>query len=506
MPKDTKPGGLPALTDVLIIGAGMSGLAMGRQLKRAGVEDFVIVERGDSAGGVWRANAYPGAACDVPSHLYSYSFFPNPDWSRKFSPQSEIKAYFERAATRFGLDPHLHYQCTVKALAFDRQDGRWRVTLADGRTVLARAVISAVGQLSEPFAPAIPGLGGFGGQVVHTAEWTPDIDMTGKRVVMIGNAASAIQVMPHAARAAQHLTIFQRTPNWVINKPDRAFLGFEKWAFRHVPGWHWLYRMGSFLIHEGRWPAFISGGLAAKYTRWRLRRRLEQQIADPELRAKLIPDYAPGCKRILLSNDYVDTLTRSNVSLNTDGVAEVTDDAIITRAGDRVEADLIVLATGFKASEFLPSLEVTGPDGRTLREVWGHSPTAYKGVAVSGFPNLFMLYGPNTNLGHNSIIFMIERQTEYVRRQVKRLLDQDLRTLDVRPEAQAAFNARIQRQLDRTVWAGDCASWYKSPDGIIVNNWSDFASAFALSLRGADAQAWSADRMGSAQATSRISA
>jgi cation diffusion facilitator CzcD-associated flavoprotein CzcO len=481
---------LPGRTGVLIIGAGMSGLAMGRQLKRAGVDDFIIAERADGPGGVWRANAYPGAACDVPSHLYSYSFFPNPDWSRKFAPQSEIKAYFERASTAFGLDPHMRFGRSVRELIYDEDRGLWRVGFDDGAQLEARAVISAVGQLSEPFSPVFEGQETFQGRIVHTAEWTPDIDMTGKRVAMIGSAASAIQVLPHAAKAASELSVFQRTPNWIIPKPDRGFTGVEKWLFRYLPGYHWLYRMGSFALHEVRWPAFRSGGLAAAYTRHRLTRRIKASVSDPAMLDKLLPDYAPGCKRILLSNDFFPTLNQPHVHLVTDGVRRLTAEGVETGAGEAIKADLIILATGFKASEFLPSLEVRGRNGQSLKEVWGDSPAAYKGVAMTGFPNLFTLYGPNTNLGHNSIIFMIERQTEYVRRQIKRLFESDAKTLEVRPEAQAAFNADLQKRLEGTVWAGECPSWYKSPDGIIVNNWSGLASRYALAVSGADKDAF----------------
>ncbi|WP_306016119.1 NAD(P)/FAD-dependent oxidoreductase [Oceanicaulis sp. MMSF_3324] len=485
---------LPPRTDVLIIGAGMSGLAMGRQLKRAGHENLVIAERADGPGGVWRANAYPGAACDVPSHLYSYSFFPNPDWSRKFAPQGEIKAYFERASVKFGLDPHIHYGRSVRELIYDSDVGLWKVRFEDGAQLEARVVISAVGQLSEPFSPSFEGQEAFKGRIVHTGEWTPDIDMTGKRVVMIGSAASAIQVLPHAAKAASELTVFQRTPNWVIPKPDRAFTPVEKWLFRHMPGYHWLYRMGSFALHESRWPAFRSGGLAAAYTRHRLSRRIRAEVQDPALLEKVLPDYAPGCKRILLSNDFFSTLGQSHVELVTDGVRRFTADGVMTGQGEEIKADLVILATGFKASEFLPSLDVIGRDGQSLTAVWGESPTAYKGVAMTGFPNLFTLYGPNTNLGHNSIIFMIERQTEFIRRQIVRLFRENARSMEVRPEAQAAYNADLQNRLEGTVWAGDCPSWYKSPDGIIVNNWSGPASRYAWAVSGQDRDAFALER------------
>ena len=418
-PSRRDPGPPPAV-DVLVIGAGMSGLAMGWRLKHDGVEDFAIVEKSDGVGGVWRDNAYPGAGCDVPSHLYSFSFFPKADWSRKYAPRDEILDYFEDAADRLGLRPHLHFGIAVERLAFDSDAGRWTVTLSAGRTIAARAVVSAVGQLSEPFTPDIPGLDRFEGPVMHSARWDRSLDLSGQRVAVIGNAASAIQLLPHVAAAAAHMTVFQRTPNWVIPKPDRAFTPLELWLFKHVPGWRRLYRRASFLMHEARFGAFRRGGPSAAFTRWRLRRHIRKAVPDPEMRAKLTPDYPPGCKRILLSNDYFETLARDNVSLVTDGVREITADGLVTGAGETMPADAIVLATGFVTTEFLPTLDVRGPAGETLRAHWGPSPRAYRGVAVSGFPNLFMLYGPNTNLGHNSIIFMVEPQVKYVARKIRR--------------------------------------------------------------------------------------
>ena len=313
-------------------------------------------------------------------------------------------------------------------------------------------------------------------------------------MALIGNAASAIQLLPEVAERAAHLTVFQRTPNWIVRKPDRAFTAFEKWAFRHVPLYQRLYRLGSFWIHESRWPAFIAGGLSSGFVRWRMKQALQREVADADLRAKLTPDFAPGCKRILLSNDYFQTLARDDVTLNASGVAGLERGAVIDGDGASIPADIVVLATGFQTTQFLSTLDVVGRAGVSLRALWGDAPQAYKGVAVSGFPNLFLLYGPNTNLGHNSIIFMVERQSEYVGRQVARLLKEDLRTLEVRQQAQARFNARIQKDLARTVWAEDCPSWYKTSDGRITNNWSGLASAFALSLTAPDAQAWAAER------------
>ncbi|TGY90421.1 NAD(P)/FAD-dependent oxidoreductase [Marinicauda algicola] len=485
---------LPASCDVLVVGAGMSGLAMGHHLKRRGIADFLILEKSGGVGGVWRDNRYPGSGCDVPSHLYSFSFAPKPDWSRKYAPRDEILEYFEDVAGREGLYPHCRFGVAVKALAFDRGEGRWTVALEDGRTLKARAVVSAVGQLSEPFVPEIEGLDGFGGLVMHTARWDRSVDLSGKRVAVIGNAASAIQLLPIVAEEAAQLTVFQRTPNWVIGKPDRRFTALEKWLFRNLPGYRRLYRLGSFLIHESRYTAFRANSLAGRFTRWDLMRQLKRQVPDAALRAKLTPRYAPGCKRILLSNDYFQTLQRETVSLVTDGVARVEADAILTGAGERVPADAIVLATGFRTTEFLSTLDVTGPDGRTLQDTWAGSPSAYRGVAVAGFPNLFMLYGPNTNLGHNSIIFMSERQAEYVANKIGRILKEDIKALSVKPEAQARFDARVQESLAGTVWAGNCPSWYKTSDGRITNNWSGLASAFAFALARPDQADWLAER------------
>ncbi len=490
MPATTAKAGLTGDLDVLIIGAGFAGLAMGRQLKRAGVERFAIVDRASGVGGVWRANTYPGAACDVPSHLYSYSFFLNPDWSRKFSPQPEILAYLERAAEAFGLTDHLVFERSVETLGFEAKAGRWTVRFADGSETTARAVISAVGQLTEPFTPPLEGLDQFEGPVIHSAQWDDSLDFTGKRVALIGNAASAVQILPKIADQAQALTVFQRTPNWVIPKPDRAFTRVEQWAFRHVPGWHRLYRMISFLIHEARYPAFRSRSLASRYTHWRLRTLIRKAVPDEKLREKLMPDYAPGCKRILLSNDYLQVLQRDHVKLTERPPRIATAQSSGTEISGDLTADILVLATGFKTTDFLPTLEVMNGEGRSLREVWGSSPRAYRGVAVSEFPNLFMLYGPNTNLGHNSIIFMLERQSEYVRRQIERLLGEDISALSISHEAEKAFNDKLQARLADTVWAEDCPSWYKTEDGVITQNWSGLATAFAMTLKGDDRDSW----------------
>ncbi len=497
MPSPTIEGGAgdgrsPARFDAVIIGAGFAGLAMGRQLKQAGIEHFAILDRADGVGGVWRANTYPGAACDVPSHLYSYSFFLNPDWSRKYAPQGEILAYLEQAADAFGLRGHLHFKQTVTALQFNPEEGLWDITLASGRIIKARVVVSAVGQLAEPAWPDIKDSHAFEGPMIHSAEWKAEVDVTGKRVAVIGNAASAVQILPEMADKARQLTIFQRTPNWVIDKPDRRFTAVERWLFRKLPWWRRFYRRMSFLIHESRYSAFVNNSLASKFTQWRLRRRLKAQVTDPALRDRLTPDYPPGCKRILLSNDYFQIVQKPHVRLVVQRAARLDRDGVHTADGERIGADVIVFATGFKATDFLAAIDVIGAEGRSLKAVWGDSPKAYRGVAVSGFPNLFMLYGPNTNLGHNSIIFMLERQAEYVRSRIERIFAEDLTALEVTEAAQADFNANLQNKLARTVWAADCPSWYKTADGVITNNWHGHALAFAQTLGKADEEAWAA--------------
>jgi cation diffusion facilitator CzcD-associated flavoprotein CzcO len=483
---------LPERVDTLLIGAGMSGIAMGYHLKQRGLEDFIIAEKSDGFGGVWRDNRYPGAGCDVPSHLYSFSFALKSDWSRKYALRDEILDYFETCAERFGLGSHLRAGIAVRSLTFDEREGRWQARFADGRQTSARVVISAVGQLSEPFTPEIDGLSDFAGPVLHTARWDRSVKLGGQCVALIGNAASAIQLLPEVSERARELTVFQRTPNWVISKPDRAFTSVEKWAFAHIPGWQRLYRWGSFLIHELRYPALVRGSLASRFTRWTGRRKINKGIKDPDLRAKLMPDYSPGCKRILLSNDYFEVMQRENVRLVTDGIARILPGGVETASGEIVPADTLIMATGFVTTEFLPTLEVTGADGRCLRDVWGASPRAYKGVAVAGFPNLFMLYGPNTNLGHNSIIFMVERQAEYVADKVSLIIDGGLKSLSVRPDAESRYNAELQTRLSKTVWAGDCPSWYKTADGVITQNWEGLAYRFARTLKRNDDGDWEA--------------
>ena len=476
--------------DVVIIGAGFAGLAMAYHLKQIGVERFAILERGDGVGGVWRANTYPGAACDVPSQLYSFSFFLNPDWSRKYPAQEEILDYMQRAADELDITPHVRANHNVTSLRFDNDRRCWHIALDGQADLTARAVVSAVGQLAEPAYPDIAGLEDFKGPVIHTAHWDDKADFTGQRVAVIGNAASAIQLIPRVAETASELTVFQRTANWMIGKPDRAFTAFEKALFRAVPLWQRFYRRMSFLIHEARFLSFVSGSLANKSTTWQMRQRLKREVADPSLRAALTPDYEPGCKRILLSNDYFATLQRDHVHLVTERAQSAEPDAILTPSGQRIDADAVILATGFHATEFLASLDVIGRDNQSLAAHWNGAPSAYNGLAVHGFPNLFMLYGPNTNLGHNSIIYMIEQQARYAAKKLKTIVNDDV-VLDVRAQAETQFNDHTQAKLAKTVWAKDCGSWYRTDQGIVTNNWYGLCTSFAHRLARDDSENWS---------------
>jgi cation diffusion facilitator CzcD-associated flavoprotein CzcO len=460
-----------ARPSVVIVGAGAAGLAMGIRLKRAGFEDFTIVERSREVGGTWHDNRYPGAACDVPSHLYSFSFAPNPDWHHKFARQPEIARYFSDLVDRFGLAAHLRLGTEVRGARFDDGGGRWQVDTSAGE-LAAGVLVSGTGQLNRPRVPALPGLDGFAGIRMHSARWDPSIDLAGKRVVVIGSGASAVQLVPEIARTAAHLTVIQRSPGYVIPRKDRAYRAWERWAFRHVPGVRWAYRASIYGALEARFPALRAGSWMNRLVRWMAIRHLNTQVADPALRARLTPDYPLGCKRILISDDWYPALVRDNVSVVTAPIEGVTADAVITADGASHAADALIFATGFESTSFLAPMQIVGRDGVALTDAWRGGAEAHRGIAVSGFPNLFLLYGPNTNLGHNSILFMLECQTRYVVRCLQLLVQRGADWLDVRREAMDRWNAELADALAGSAWAAGCSNWYKTADGRITNNWS----------------------------------
>ena len=450
---------------VAIIGGGMGGLCMGHALKKAGIESFTIFEKGDGVGGTWRYNIYPGLCCDVPSHLYSYSFEPNPDWSRVFSPQEEILAYFERCADKFGLRPHIRSGVEIASADYDAARAEWVLETKAGERITADVVVSAVGALHYPKYPDIPGLEDFGGTQFHAAAWKRGHDVTGERVAVIGSAASAVQIVPELQPKAREIKVFQRTPNWIFPRPDRAYSGFEKWAFRHIPGARWLHRTALYWYLEGRWPAFKTGSKASKYARKLALEHMEAQVPDAALREKLTPDYPVGCKRILLTDDFLPAIQAENAELITDPIAGVVPEGVKLRSGRVVEVDTIIYATGYDLERTLNPVPITGKAGASLEKAWAEGPAAHRGVAMPGFPNYFFLLGPNTGLGHNSIIFMTERQVDYVTELLERMRDEGLREVEVKQGAFDSYNAEIQRDLGKTVWSHDCGSWYRQDGG-----------------------------------------
>ncbi|MCM8731780.1 flavin-containing monooxygenase [Hephaestia sp. GCM10023244] len=480
----------PQDTRVIIIGAGMSGLLAAMRLRRRGIDDLVILEKGDGVGGTWRDNRYPGCACDVPSHLYSYSFAPNPHWSRMFAPQPEILAYFTQTAKARGLDRHLRLGTEVTHARFDETDNRWSVTAADGRAWRAPALIVATGQLNHPNIPDIPGRKRFAGAQFHTARWDASLPLTGKRVGVIGTGASAIQVVPGIVDRVAHLTVFQRSPPWIIPRGDHRFSPRLRGLFARVPLLRRAFRWLIWRKLEASWPAIgAPGGDKAREMEALAHDHLKAQVPDAALRAKLAPDFPIGCKRTLVSDDYYPALTRRRVDLDTRAIAAITREGVQLADGETIPLDIIVWATGFASHGFLAPIVIDGPRG-TLDRVWRHGAIAYRGTTVAGFPNLFILYGPNTNLGHNSIIFMVERQMRYALPAILKLARGEARRIEVRSTAQEAYNSALQNRLLTTAWAGGCESWYKTGSGIMPNNWSNDTRAFAKLMRRFDAEAY----------------
>ena len=467
---------------IAIVGAGFSGLGMAVRLKQAGVEDFVVLERAGDVGGTWRANTYPGCQCDVPSHLYSLSFAPNPGWSRTYSLQPEIWEYLRGVADREGLHEHLRLGHDVTAATWSEDEQRWELETSQG-PLRAQVLIGALGPLTRPSVPGIPGLDAFEGKVFHSAEWDHDHDLTGERVAVVGTGASAIQFVPRIQRQVARMHLFQRTPPWILPHSDRPISRPERLLYRALPFTQRLVRAAIYWSRE----AFVIGFAkdqrfmrpAERLARWHLRR----QVRDPRLREALTPSFRLGCKRILISNHYYPALAQPNVEVVTDGIREVRGNAVVSHDGTRREVDTIILGTGFHVTDPPAAKLLRGRDGRTLDEVSGGSPQAYLGAAVAGFPNLFMLIGPNTGLGHNSMVFMIESQLNYVLDALRHMGERRVTSFDVRPEVQAAYNEELQERMPGTVWLSGCASWYLDAEGRNTTIWPDFTFRFRQRTR-----------------------
>lgn len=470
---------------VAVIGAGLGGLCAAIKLKEAGFEKVTILEKADKVGGTWRDNSYPGCACDTPVALYQFSFAPSLGWSHLFPRAPEVQAYTEYMADSFGLRPHLKLGTETTSAVWDEAKSVWRLTTKTGETIEADAIVPALGQLNRPMIPEIKGRDSFKGPAFHSARWDHKVDLKGKRVGVIGSAASAVQLIPEVAKEAGHLTVFQRTPNWVIPRLDRAITEEEKalamtaLEIAHL-GREQIYANADHLF----WQVFAwtKEGRAA-YTRVALN-HLEEQVPDAELRKKLTPDYPIGCKRILITDDFYPALMRPNVSLVTEHIDGITPEGVKTADGTMHDLDVIIYATGFETTGWHWSMEVIGRDGKRLDDVWHEAPEAYLGITTSGFPNMFMLYGPNTNLGHNTITFMIERQVEYAVKALEAMEARGAASMDVTKAAQDRFNRELQASLAKTTWADPgCNSWYKTADGRITQNWGshtrDYAKATA---------------------------
>lgn len=475
---------------VAILGAGISGICLGIQLKQAGIDSFTIFEKSDGVGGTWKDNTYPGACCDVPSMLYSFSFELKTDWSRKFSPQSEILDYLEHCTDKYGVRPHLRCNTEIASARFDESDSVWRIRTATGEDHTADIFVSGVGQLNRPYYPDIPDREEFQGTTFHSARWNHQHDLSGENVAVIGNGASAIQIIPQIAPATKQLHIFQRSANWMIPRMDGAYSEREKDRFTRMPLLARAYRAFIWALLESRWPAFSKQSRAGKKLEKFATAEMHKHITDPVLRAILTPDYPVGCKRILISDDYYPALTRDNVEVVTDHITRFTKNGIVTTDGRERPLDTIIYATGFRASDFLAPMDIHGTAGKTLNQVWKDGAEAYLGVALAGFPNFFMLYGPNTNLGHNSIILMIECQVRYIMQCIRRLMERNLASIDVRQDAMENYNREVQRSLKQSVWDTGCASWYKNAAGKITNNWPHSTISYWWRMRTADLTAY----------------
>lgn len=479
-----------ALDPIVIIGSGFAGLGMGVRLKQAGIHDFVILEKADGVGGTWRANHYPGAACDIESHLYSFSFEPNPHWSRSFAPQPEILAYLEHVADKYTLRPHLRFGVEVKSGHFDAKAARWRLTTQTGETIDAHLVISGTGGLSKAALPDIPGLADFAGPRFHSAAWDDDVSIDGKRVAVIGTGASAIQIIPTIAPQVDKLLVFQRTAPWVMPKRDRALGAGEQQLFSRVPFTQTIARTLQYVQHELTAIGFVKEPRLLQLVSKLVLRYLEKSVPDPALRARLTPHFAMGCKRILLSNDYYPAMTRGNVELVTDGITRIEREGIRTKDGTLHRAHVLVLATGFYAAEMCAPFDARGKDGVSLVERWSSGPEAYLGTAIAGYPNLFLIVGPNVGLGHSSMVYMIESQIQYILDCVQRMQQKGLRTVEVKADAQARFNRELQAKFPKTVWSSGCASWYQTKDGKNTTLWPGWTFEFRQKTRHFDASAY----------------
>ncbi|MET9290490.1 NAD(P)/FAD-dependent oxidoreductase [Streptomyces sp. NPDC003077] len=473
---------------VAVIGSGFGGLGAAVRLRREGITDFVVLERAGAVGGTWRDNDYPGCACDVPSHLYSFSFAPNPEWPRNFSGQAHIRAYLERVTDTFGLRPHLRFDSEVLGMRWNGEALHWEISTASG-ALTADVVVSATGPLSDPKIPDVPGLDGFPGKVFHSSRWDHGYDLRGKRVAMIGTGASAIQIVPSIQPVVGRLALFQRTPAWVLPRADRRITGAERWLHTKVPATRTMRRGLLWGIRELQVSAFTKRPKELGLIEFLAKGHIRKAIKDPMLRAKLTPDYRIGCKRILLSNDYYPALAQPNVDVVAAGLKEVRGNVLVGSDGSETEADAIVFGTGFHVTDMPIARRVTGVHGTTLAEEWKDGMEALRGASAAGFPNFLTIIGPNTGLGNSSMILIIESQLNYMAdfvRQLDTLGGGGKIALDARPSAVHAWSHGVQRRMERTVWNTGCDSWYLDANGRNTTVWPGTTAEFRKVTRRID--------------------
>jgi cation diffusion facilitator CzcD-associated flavoprotein CzcO len=477
---DTSPA-FSSTVDILIVGAGFAGLAMAIKLKQAGMTSFAIIEKGQEVGGTWRDNHYPGAACDIPSHLYSLSFEPKTDWSRMYPGHAELLDYLKGITDKHGLRPKICFNTALREATYDEKACLWRVGLDGGGTITARVVISAIGALHEPSIPHLPGIETFRGKTFHSAAWDHDYDLKGKRAAVVGTGASAIQFVPKIAPGVKELFVFQRTAPWINPKKDYPISARRQWLMKYIPFYRRLLRWRLFWLHEFRVIGFTGNLEIMKLAERFANSYRERKIADPSLRAKLTPSYLLGCKRVLISNDYYPTFARKNVELVTSGIAEVTADQIVTKDGKARTVDTIIYGTGFKATDTARYGRIRGVGGVELADAWAKGGRAFWGIGMTGFPNYFMLLGPNTGLGHNSVVIMIEAQVRYIMSALKQMRRRKIRAIGVLPRSAARFADMLEKRMAKTVWQrGGCQSWYQDEQGRNTTMWPGSVVEYVL--------------------------
>lgn len=468
---------------IAIIGTGFAGICMGIKLLEAGIRDFVILEKSSDIGGTWRDNTYPGAACDVISHLYSFSFEPNPNWSRMFAQQKEILDYTRHCVEKYGLSPHIRFNQEVTGGTFDETCDQWAIHINNGPDVRANIWVNGMGPLNRAVLPEIKGLEHFTGHAFHSMHWQHDCELKGKRVGVIGTGASGIQIIPNIAKQVGELHLFQRTAAWVLHKPDRAMKAWEQRMFRAVPFTQRLYRSLFYWVNEVTVIALAKRPSLTRFIKMLAERHMKKSGLPPELQKKLTPDYTIGCKRILPSNDFYPTFLLPHVHLHTAGIDRIECNALIAKDGSRTELDVLILATGFEAAEFPASFMVRGRKGQLLSEAWHEGPEAYLGTTVSGFPNMLFIVGPNTGLGHSSMILIIEAQARYIVSCIREMGRTSASTMDVLPEVQRSYNEEIQSRLATTVWNSGCVSWYRTKAGKNTSLWPGHTFEFMRRTR-----------------------